>query len=364
MKEIAELLIHIVVTLCKLASPGGVKSLIAENHALKQQLVVMRRSNRRSLRLKTTDRILFGLFAFFIGRDRLHRIAIMIKPNTIFNFHRALVKRKYSKLYSNNATKKAGRKPPDQAVVDLVVEMKQRNPTIGYGRIAMQIYEAFGIEISRFAVGRILRKNMDRLPPGKGPSWLTFVGHMKDSLWSVDLFRCESVALKSHWVMVVMDQFSRRIIGFAVHAGNCDGVAYCRMFNQIISGKPLPKYLSSDNDPLFLFHRWQANLRILEVKEIKSISGIPTSHPFIERVIRTTRNECLDQVLFFNKYDLQKKLNLYRDYYNETRAHSSLAMKTPKQLASADVIDRKVTSLDSYRWHSHCNGLYKLPVAA
>jgi hypothetical protein len=49
--------------------------------------------------------------------------------------------------------------------------------------------------------------------PG-GPSWLTFIGHMKDSLWSVDLFRCESVTLKTHWVMVVMDLFTRRIIGF------------------------------------------------------------------------------------------------------------------------------------------------------
>jgi putative transposase len=38
---------------------------------------------------------------------------------------------------------------------------------------------------------------------------------MKDSLWSVDLFRCESILLRSHWVMV-MDVFTRRIVGFGV----------------------------------------------------------------------------------------------------------------------------------------------------
>jgi tetratricopeptide (TPR) repeat protein len=38
--------------------------------------------------------------------------------------------------------------------------------------------------------------------PG-GPSWLTFLGHMKESLWSMDLFRCESVILRTHWVLVV-----------------------------------------------------------------------------------------------------------------------------------------------------------------
>jgi hypothetical protein len=27
----------------------------------------------------------------------------------------------------------------------------------------------------------------------------------------------------------------------------------------------MPRYLSSDNDPLYRFHQWQANLRILEV---------------------------------------------------------------------------------------------------
>jgi hypothetical protein len=48
---------------------------------------------------------------------------------------------------------------------------------------------------------------------------------MKDSLWSIDLFRCESILLKGHWVLVVMDQFTCRIIGFGVHAGAVDGTA-------------------------------------------------------------------------------------------------------------------------------------------
>ena len=112
--------------------------------------------------------------------------------------------------------------------------------------------------------------------------------------------------------MVVIDQFTRRIIGFAVHAGDCDGIVYCRMFNQIAGSSSVPKYLSSDNDPLFLFHRWQANLRILEIGELKSVPGIPTSHPFIERVIGAIRRECLDQHSFFNKLDLQRKLDHFQ----------------------------------------------------
>ena len=215
-------------------------------------------------------------------------------------------------------------------------------------------------------MGRILRKHYNNSDPvhGKGPSWLTFIGNMKDSLWSVDLFKCESILLNGHTVMVVMDQFTRRIIGFSVHAGHCDGITYCRLFNKIISRKPLPKHLSSDNDPLFLFHRWQANLRILEIKEIKSVPGTPVSHPFIERVIKSVRTEYLDHLLFFNANDLQNKLDQFQEYYNETRAHSSLEMKTPEGMGTDHSDDKKVISLDNYRWKSHCRGLYKLPIAA
>jgi hypothetical protein len=41
--------------------------------------------------------------------------------------------------------------------------------------------------------------------------------------------------------MVVMDQYTRRIIGFSVHAGNVDGTAVCRMFNDATSGAGWPE---------------------------------------------------------------------------------------------------------------------------
>ena len=129
---------------------------------------------------------------------------------------------------------------------------------------------------------------------------------MKDSLWSVDLFRCESMTLKSHWVLVVMDQYSRRIIGFAVDVGVVDGAGLCRMFNQIRGSLPPPRYLSSDNDSLFNYHRWRANLRILETTEIKTVPFTPVSHPFVERLVGTVRREFLDQLPFWTATDLEK----------------------------------------------------------
>jgi transposase InsO family protein len=52
---------------------------------------------------------------------------------------------------------------------------------------------------------------------------------------SVDLFRAESILLKSYWVLVVMDIFTRRIIGFGVATANPDGVDICVMFNRAVA---------------------------------------------------------------------------------------------------------------------------------
>src|SRR6266513_2993610 len=100
--------------------------------------------------------------------------------------------------------------------------------------------------------------------------------------------------LRSYWLLIVMDQYTRRIIGFGIQIGTVNGDALCRMFKHAIQGAAVPKYLSSDHDPLYRYHQWQANLRILGVTEIKSVPYVPISHPFIERLIGTIRRECLD----------------------------------------------------------------------
>jgi putative transposase len=159
-------------------------------------------------------------------------------------------------LYSPGGGRKPGPKGPVREVIDAIVEMKRRNHRFGCPRIAQQINLAFGLKLDKDVVKRILAVHYKPSPVSNGPSWLTTIGHTKDSLWSIDLFRCESILLKTHWVMVVMEQYTRRIIGFAVHAGNVDGPALCRMFNEATSRQGWPTYISSDNDPHFVTPRW------------------------------------------------------------------------------------------------------------
>jgi hypothetical protein len=57
--------------------------------------------------------------------------------------------------------------------------------------------------------------------------------------------------LRTHWVLMVMAQSTRRIIGVGVHVGVVDGMALCRLFNHAVARQRAPHDLSSDNDPLF-----------------------------------------------------------------------------------------------------------------
>src|SRR5204863_7751025 len=118
---------------------------------------------------------------------------------TLLGLHRALKNRKYRLLFSSKARKRPGPKGPSYKVIAAVVQMKLRNPTWGCPRIAQQMGLAFGIEINKDVVRRILAARYQPEPDSAGPSWLTFLGHMKDSLWSLDLFRCESATLRTHW---------------------------------------------------------------------------------------------------------------------------------------------------------------------
>jgi putative transposase len=362
MKDLLILLAHLLTTVAKLLDPGGARAVVADSLLMKQQLLVIHRSRRHTPNLSTLDRFLFGFWSLFLSPRRIQRAAVIIRPSTLLKFDHLRKKRKYRLLYSSGRKAKPGPKGPSPELIQAIVELKRRNPRFGCLRIAQQINKAFGVDIDKDLVRRVLARHYHPTPDDDGPSWLTLLGHMKDSLWSIDLFRCESILLKSHWVLVVMDQFTRRIIGFGIHPGNVDGVALCRMFNTAISTQGAPHYLSSDNDPLFRYHRRQANLRILEIRKIKSISYTPVSHPFVERLIGTIRREYLDRVFFWNAQDLEKKLGWFLQYYNHSRVHQSLDGSATAEVSGGH--QPLPAKLSNHSWISDCNGLFQTPVAA
>jgi len=233
------LFVHLVVTLVRLTRPAGIRAVAAESLAVRHQLLIMKRAQRRSPSLTARDQVILGVRTLLVSPKRWGRMAVILKTSTLMRLHRALVKRKYRLLY----TPKRGGRP--------------------------------------------------------GPR-----------------------------IIVVMDVFTRRIVGFGASAANFDGIDVCWTFNRAIAPQTLPEYLSSDNDPLFRFHRSRANLRVEEVAEIKAIPDAPRSHAFVERLIGTIRRECLDRISFWGRSDLERKLDMYKTYYNQPRCHTGLSGAT------------------------------------
>jgi len=198
MRHLVVLLIHFLATLVRLLGAGGVRSIVAESLLLKHQLLLLNRSRRRSPNLCAWDRILAGGMALLMTPTRLLRSAIVLKPSTLLAIHKAMSKRKYRMLFSPKRRRKPGPKGPSAELIHAVVEMKQRNPNWGCPRIAQHIALSFNIKIDKDMVRRILARHYLPGQDSDGPSWLTFLGHMKDSLWSIDLFRCESATLRTH----------------------------------------------------------------------------------------------------------------------------------------------------------------------
>jgi hypothetical protein len=147
MRDILLILLHVAVMAAKLRGPGGVRAVIAENLLLKQQLIVLRRARGRAPNLTASDRLLRGFWSIFLSPGRIRRAAIALQPSTLLAFHRALVRRKYRRLFSSTPRpKKPGPKGPGEALIQAIVELKSRNARFGCPRIALIVSQTFGVD--------------------------------------------------------------------------------------------------------------------------------------------------------------------------------------------------------------------------
>jgi putative transposase len=125
MRDLVRLFVHLLTTVIRLSRPGGLRSVLAESVLLKHQLQILNRSRRRAPNLHASDRLIAGLCALLVRPGRLVRSAIVVKPSTLLNFHRALVQRKYRLLFSPKHRAKPGPKGPDQDLIGAVVDMTE-----------------------------------------------------------------------------------------------------------------------------------------------------------------------------------------------------------------------------------------------
>jgi putative transposase len=109
MRALLILFVHLIVTLARLATPGGLRSVVAESVLILHQLLVLSRGRKRAPNLRAADRIIAGLCTLFMRPARVLRSAIIVKFSTLLH-HSLLRKRKYRFLFSSERRPRPGPK--------------------------------------------------------------------------------------------------------------------------------------------------------------------------------------------------------------------------------------------------------------
>src|ERR1700756_2103918 len=92
MRDIFALFLHVIVTVIRLARPGGLRSVVAESTLIRHQLVILNRGRKRAPNLRVSDRVIAGLCTLLMRPVRVLRSAIVLRPSTLLRFHLSLLK--------------------------------------------------------------------------------------------------------------------------------------------------------------------------------------------------------------------------------------------------------------------------------
>src|SRR5215831_402636 len=76
MRDVVILFLHLIVTVVRLAPPGGLRSVVAESLLVKHQLRILNRSRKRAPNLRAAERFIAGLCTLFMNPAGVLRSAI------------------------------------------------------------------------------------------------------------------------------------------------------------------------------------------------------------------------------------------------------------------------------------------------
>jgi putative transposase len=140
-------------------------NLTAENLALRHQLVVLKRSQRRPT-LKDRDRVFWVLLSRIWSGWR--ETVLIVQPDTVVRWHKRAFKLYWTRKSRHGIR---GRPPLDPEVKAVVLMMADSNPTWGAPKIHGALLK-LGLVTSERTVSGLLRRNR-RKPPSQ--SWNTFI---------------------------------------------------------------------------------------------------------------------------------------------------------------------------------------------
>src|SRR6266542_3535065 len=159
---------------------------------LRHQLAVLRRQVRRPV-YRASDRAFLAAASRLLPREAWR--SFLLRPETLFRWHRELVARKWTRRH-----RRPGRPEIDPETRSLVLRLARENPRWGYRRIPGELL-GLGIRLSATSIATILQRAGVGPAPRRGPTWSEFLRSQAAGMLACDFLTVESLLLKTYYVL-------------------------------------------------------------------------------------------------------------------------------------------------------------------
>src|SRR5215472_15372817 len=252
------------------------------------------------------------------GFGRVGEQLRIVKPETVIAWHR----QGFRLYWSWRSRPSQGRPPVSPELRELIRRMSAANPGWGAPRIHGELGK-LGIQVSETTVAKYMVRH--RRPPSQ--TWRTFLNnHVKD-LASADFFVVPTATFRLLFVFVILAHDRRWPVHFAV-TSHPTAEWTARQLVQAFPWDSAPGFLVRDRDGNYR-NVFQETTAGLGIQEVLCAPRSPWQNAYVERLIGSIRQECLDHVIVFHESGLRRILRSYFDYYARSRTHLSLDKDAP-----------------------------------
>ncbi|MGZ4556999.1 MAG: helix-turn-helix domain-containing protein [Mycobacteriaceae bacterium] len=189
----------------------------AEILALRHQLTVLQRQlGERRVRFEPADRALLGALLHRLPRPSLHRLRLLVRPDTILRWHRDLLARRHA---AASRPRRRGRPRTVRSMRALVLRLVRDNPSWGYRRVHGELL-TLGVKVAASTVWEILREaGIDPAPDRAATTWTQFLRSQAEALLAADFIETITLTGTRMYVLAVIEHASRRVrvLGATAH---------------------------------------------------------------------------------------------------------------------------------------------------
>src|SRR5436190_2910816 len=280
--------------------------------------------NRR-MRFTDDQRRRLAVRAKKLGRKVLAQVATIVTPETLLAWHRRLI----AKKYDGSAYRQPGRpKTQPRSLNSSFVWL--RKIARGYRRIQGAMAN-LGHVLAHATIANILKRHGIEPAPERNrkTTWKEFLDRHWDQLVATDFFTVEvwtCSGLTRFVVLFFMDLSTRRVEigGIASLANGLWMSQTARNLTDVMDGLLAGKrFLIHDRDPLYTTE-FLSILATAGIQSVKLPPRSPNLNAYAERFVRTIKESCLEQMIFFGEDSLRNAIREFIAHYHFERNHQGL----------------------------------------